>query len=131
MVKEKKIEDLIISISSLINEANSERKLLLEIESNIREFDIERNSLEKNEIKKITNSKNFKDVNYEKKSQKYDWNNVKFVKNEVKESKEKLELRISKIFKEEMKSWVNKNLKKIIQIELNEFSDKIISEKLK
>ena len=38
---------------------------------------------------------------------------------------------ISKLFKEEMKNWINENLKKIIQIELNKFSDKIISEKLK
>ena len=53
MVKEKKIEDLIISISSLINEANSERKLLQEIESNIKEYDIQKNSLEKNNIKKF------------------------------------------------------------------------------
>ena len=47
MVKEKKIEDLIISISSLITEAYSERKLLQEIESNIKEYDIQKNSLEK------------------------------------------------------------------------------------
>ena len=131
MINEKKIEDLIISISSLINEANSERKLLQEIESNIKEFDIEKNSLEKNEIKKVSSLKSFKDVNDKKKSQQYDWNNIKFVKNEAKESKENLELRISKLFKEEMKSWINENLKKIIQIELNKFSDKIISEKLK
>ena len=75
MVKEKKIEDLIISISSLINEANSEKKLLQEVDSNIKEFDIQ-----KNEIKKISNFKNFKKINDEKKPQNYDWNNVNFIK---------------------------------------------------
>ena len=131
MVKEKKIEDLIISISSLINEANSERKLLQEIESNIKEYDIQKNNLEKNNIKKIPSFKSFNDVNHEEKPKQYDWNNVKIEKKEVKEFKKDLELKISKLFKEEMKNWINENLKKIIQIELNKFSDKIISEKLK
>jgi len=127
MVKEKKIEDLIISISSLINEANSEKKLLQEVDSNIKEFDIQ-----KNEIKKISNFKNFKKINDEKKPQNYDWNNVNFIKKkEVKESQEEIETRISKLFKEEMKNWVNENLKNTIQKELNKFSEKIISEKLK
>ena len=131
MVKEKKIEDLIISISSLINEANSERKLLQEIESNIKEYDIQKNSLEKNNIKKIPSFKSSKDVNDEKKSKQYDWNNIEFEKKEVKEFKKDLESKISRLFKEEMRDWINENLKKIIQIELNKFSDKIISEKLK
>ena len=131
MVKEKKIEDLIISISSLINEANSERKLLKEIENNIKGFDIQKNSFEKNDIKKIPSFKSLNDLNDEKKFQQYDWNNIEFEKKEVKESKKNLELKISKLFKEEMKNWINENLKKIIQIELNKFSDKIISEKLK
>ena len=52
MSDEKKIEDLIYSISSLINEANSERKLLQEIESNIKEYDIQKNNLEKKQYKK-------------------------------------------------------------------------------
>tara|TARA_B100000035_G_C20935878_1_gene525212 strand:+ start:656 stop:1051 length:396 start_codon:yes stop_codon:yes gene_type:complete len=131
MVKEKKIEDLIISISSLINEANSERKLLKEIENNIKGFDIQKNSFEKNDIKKIPSFKSLNDLNDEKKFQQYDWNNIEFEKKEVKESKKNLELKISKLFKEEMKNWINENLKTIIQIELNKFSDKIISEKLK
>ena len=131
MVKEKKIEDLIISISSLINEANSERKLLQEIESNIKEYDIQKNSLEKNNIKKIPSFKSFNDVIDKEKSKQYDWNNIEFEKKEVKEFKKDLELKISKLFREEMKNWINENLKKIIQIELNKFSDKIISEKLK
>ena len=131
MVKEKKIEDLIISISTLINEANSERKLLQEIEGNIKKFEIEKNSLEKNEINNISSFKNIKNVNNEERFEQYDWNNIKFEKKKVNESKEKLELKISILFKEEMQSWINENLKKIIQIELNKFSDKIISEKLK
>jgi hypothetical protein len=131
MAKEKKIEDLIISISSLINEANSERKLLQEVESNINNYDIQKNSLEKNNIKKITSFKSFNDVNDKEKSKQYDWNNIEFEKKEVKEFKKDLELKVSKLFKEEMKKWINENLKKIIQIELNKFSDKIISEKLK
>jgi len=129
MVKEKKIEDLIISISSLINEANNERKLLQEIESNIEEIGIQRKNLEKKEIKKISSYENFKNVDNEKKSQHYNWSNIKFAKR--KESKEELELRISKLFKEEMGKWINKNLKNTIQIELNKFSDKIINERLK
>ena len=131
MVKEKKIEDLIISISSLITEAYSERKLLQEIESNIQEYDVQKNSLEKNNIKKIPSFKSSKDVNDEKKSKQYDWNNIEFEKKEVKEFKKDLESKISRLFKEEMRDWINENLKKIIQIELNKFSDKIISEKLK
>ena len=131
MVKEKKIEDLIISISSLINEANSERKLLQEIESNIKEYDIQKNNLEKNNIKKIPSFKSSNDVNDKRKFKQYDWNNIEFEKDEVKEFKKDLESKISKLFKEEMKDWLNENLKKIVQIELNKFSDKIISEKLK
>ena len=65
MVKEKKIEDLIISISSLINEANNERKLLQEVESNIEEIGIQRKNLEKKEIKKISSYENFKNVDNE------------------------------------------------------------------
>jgi len=117
MVKEKKIEDLIISISSLINEAISERKLLQEIESN--------------NIKKIPSFKSSNEVNDKRKFKQYDWNNIEFEKDEVKEFKKDLESKISKLFKEEMKDWLNENLKKIVQIELNKFSDKIISEKLK
>ena len=131
MVKEKKIEDLIISISSLINEAISERKLLQEIESNIKEYDIQKNSLEKNNIKKIPSIKSSNDLSDKGKFKQYDWNNIEFEKKEVKEFKKDLESKISKLFKEEMKEWINENLKKIIQIELNKFSDKIISEKLK
>ena len=131
MVKEKKIEDLIISISSLINEANSERKLLQEIESNIKEYDIQKNSLEKNNIKKIPSIKSSNDLSDKGKFKQYDWNNIEFEKKEVKEFKNDLESKISKLFKEEMKEWINENLKRIIQIELNKFSDKIISEKLK
>ena len=131
MVKEKKIEDLIISISSLINEAISERNLLQEIESNIKEYDIQKNSLEKNNIKKIPSIKSSNDLSDKGKFKQYDWNNIEFEKKEVKEFKKDLESKISKLFKEEMKDWINENLKKIIQIELNKFSDKIISEKLK
>ena len=127
----KKIEDLIISISSLINEANSERKLLQEIESNIKEYDIQKNNLEKNNIKKIPSIKSSNDLSDKGKFKQYDWNNIEFEKKEVKEFKNDLESKISKLFKEEMKEWINENLKKIIQIELNKFSDKIISEKLK
>ena len=39
MSDEKKIEDLIYSISSLIKEAHQENKLLLEIENKIEKFD--------------------------------------------------------------------------------------------
>ena len=131
MAKEKKIEDLIISITSLIDEADSERKLLQEIESNINKHDNQKYSLEKNNIKKIPSFKSSNDLSDKGKFKQYDWNNIEFEKKEVKEFKKDLESKISKLFKEEMKEWMNENLKKIIQIELNKFSDKIISEKLK
>ena len=42
MSDEKKIEDLIYSISSLIKEAHQENKLLLEIENKIEKFDLKK-----------------------------------------------------------------------------------------
>jgi len=45
MSNEKKIEDLIHSISSLIKEAEQESKLLLEIENKIESFDLKKENM--------------------------------------------------------------------------------------
>ena len=45
MSNEKKIEDLIYSISSLIKEAEQESKLLLEIENKIESFDLKKENI--------------------------------------------------------------------------------------
>ena len=45
MSNEKKIEDLIYSISSLIKEAEQESKLLLEIENKIESFDLKKENM--------------------------------------------------------------------------------------
>ena len=45
MSNEKKIEDLIYSISSLIKEAQQENKLLLEIDNNIENLDFDESQL--------------------------------------------------------------------------------------
>ena len=45
MSDEKKIEDLIYSISSLIKEAQQENKLLLEIDNNIEKLDLRKENI--------------------------------------------------------------------------------------
>ena len=45
MSNEKKIEDLIYSISSLIKEAQQENKLLLEIDNNIENLDLRKENI--------------------------------------------------------------------------------------
>ena len=131
MTNEKKIEDLIHSISSLINEAKEENKLLEQIENRIVHYDSNKKNLIDHKIIKapLTNKKE----NLEKiKSEFYDWKTIKFLKQNIKnEDKIELEKKISKIFNSEIDLWMKINLKNIIQTELNNFSSKIISEKLK
>ena len=111
MTNEKKIEDLIHSISSLINEAKEENKLLEQIENRIVHYDSNKKNLIDHKIIKapLTNKKE----NLEKiKSEFYDWKTIKFLKQNIKnEDKIELEKKISKIFDSEIDLWMKINLK--------------------
>jgi|TARA_A100001234_G_scaffold89957_1_gene79258 hypothetical protein len=132
MSNEKKIEDLIYSISSLIKEAQQENKLLLEIDNNIENLDLRKENIIPN--KKISFSDKIKDENLKENntSKFYDWKSIKFLKENLeKDFKDDLEKSFLKIFESEINLWMKANLKNIIQTELNKFSSKIIAEKLK
>ncbi len=132
MSNEKKIEDLIYSISSLIKEAQQENKLLLEIDNNIENLDLRKENIISN--KKINFSDNVKDENLKEDntSKFYDWKSIKFLKESFeKDYKVNLEKNFLEIFESEINLWMKANLKNIIQTELNKFSSKIIAEKLK
>ncbi|MEL0245699.1 MAG: hypothetical protein VW954_00620 [Alphaproteobacteria bacterium] len=132
MSNEKKIEDLIYSISSLIKEAQQENKLLLEIDNNIENLDLRKENIISN--KKISFSDKIKDENLKENntSKFYDWKSIKFLKENLeKDFKDDLEKSFLKIFESEINLWMKANLKNIIQTELNKFSSKIIAEKLK
>ena len=132
MSNEKKIEDLIYSISSLIKEAQQENKLLLEIDNNIENLDLRKENIISN--KKISFSDKVKDENLKEinTSKFYDWKSIKFLKENLeKDFKDDLEKSFLKIFESEINLWMKANLKNIIQTELNKFSSKIIAEKLK
>lgn len=132
MSNEKKIEDLIYSISSLIKEAQQENKLLLEIDNNIENLDLRKENIISN--KKISFSDKVKNENLKENntSKFYDWKSIKFLKENLeKDFKDDLEKSFLKIFESEINLWMKANLKNIIQTELNKFSSKIIAEKLK
>ena len=132
MSNEKKIEDLIYSISSLIKEAQQENKLLLEIDNNIENLDLRKENIISN--KKISFSDKVKDENLKENntSKFYDWKSIRFLKENLeKDFKDDLEKSFLKIFESEINLWMKANLKNIIQTELNKFSSKIIAEKLK
>ena len=132
MSNEKKIEDLIYSISSLIKEAQQENKLLLEIDNNIENLDLRKENIIPN--KKISFSDKIKDENLKENntSKFYDWKSIKFLKENLeKDFKNDIEKSFLKIFESEINLWMKANLKNIIQTELNKFSSKIIAEKLK
>ena len=132
MSDEKKIEDLIYSISSLIKEAQQENKLLLEIDNNIENLDLRKENIISN--KKNSFSDKVKDENLKENntSKFYDWKSIKFLKENLeKDFKDDLEKSFLKIFESEINLWMKANLKNIIQTELNKFSSKIIAEKLK
>ena len=132
MSNEKKIEDLIYSISSLIKEAQQENKLLLEIDNNIENLDLKKENIISN--KKISFSDKVKDENLKENntSKFYDWKSIKFLKENLeKDFKDDLEKSFLKIFESEINLWMKAKLKNIIQTELNKFSSKIIAEKLK
>ena len=132
MSNEKKIEDLIYSISSLIKEAQQENKLLLEIDNNIENLGLRKENIISN--KKISFSDKVKEDNLKENntSKFYDWKSIKFLKENLeKDFKDDLEKGFLKIFESEINLWMKANLKNIIQTELNKFSSKIIAEKLK
>ena len=132
MSNEKKIEDLIYSISSLIKEAQQENKLLLEIDNNIENLDLRKENIISN--KKISFSDKVKEENLKENntSKFYDWKSIKFLKENLEKNfKDDLEKSFLKIFESEINLWMKANLKNIIQTELNKFSSKIIAEKLK
>ena len=132
MSNEKKIENLIYSISSLIKEAQQENKLLLEIDNNIENLDLRKENIIPN--KKISFSDKIKDENLKENntSKFYDWKSIKFLKENLeKDFKNDIEKSFLKIFESEINLWMKANLKNIIQTELNKFSSKIIAEKLK
>ena len=132
MSNEKKIEDLIYSISSLIKEAKQENKLLLEIDNNIENLDLRKENIISN--KKNSFSDKVKDENLKENntSKFYDWKSIKFLKESFEEDyKVDLEKNFLEIFESEINLWMKANLKNIIQTELNKFSSKIIAEKLK
>ena len=64
MSNEKKIEDLIHSISSLIKEAEQESKLLLEIENKIESFDLKKENLLNNKKIGFSDDKKIKQSHY-------------------------------------------------------------------
>ena len=135
MSNEKKIEDLIYSISSLIKEAEQESKLLLEIENKIESFDLKKENMLNN--KKIGFSddkphKKIKDPQPAEKSKYHDWRLLSFVKEKHNEElRVNFEQRFSKIFESEINNWMKLNFKDLVQAELNKFSSRIIAEKLK
>ena len=74
MSDEKKIEDLIHSISSLINEAKQENELLLQIENKIDDLGSEKNKILVNENLEITSDKTkSEDSNQLNTSKYHDW----------------------------------------------------------
>ena len=137
MSNEKKIEDLIHSISSLIKEAEQESKLLLEIENKIESFDLKKENMLNNkkigfsDDKKIDDKK-IKDSQPAEKSKYHDWRLLSFVKEKHDEElRVNFEQRFNKIFESEINNWMKSNFKDLVQAEINKFSSRIIAEKLK
>lgn len=132
MSNEKKIEDLIYSISSLIKEAEQESKLLLEIENKIESFDLKKENMLNNKKIGFSDDKKIKDPQPAEKSKYHDWRLLSFVKEKHNEElRVNFEQRFSKIFESEINNWMKLNFKDLVQAELNKFSSRIIAEKLK
>ena len=159
MDKQKKIEDLLSSIRSLISEAKRESQIILSENQNLIELNkkpiIDEVTLnldineEKSPVKdKISLDENKKStdsfIDSQKTKNKFadtkgSWTNINF-KNSVNsektiknfnEGKRLTDDEINNAFENSMKKWVEKNLKKLIDNEIQIFSKKIISEKLK
>ena len=132
MSNEKKIEDLIHSISSLIKEAEQESKLLLEIENKIESFDLKKENMLNNNKIGFSYDKKIKDPQPAEKSKYHDWRLLSFVKEKHDEElRVNFEQRFNKIFESEINNWMKSNFKDLVQAELNKFSSRIIAEKLK
>ena len=132
MSNEKKIEDLIYSISSLIKEAEQESKLLLEIENKIESFDLKKENMLNNKKIGFSDDKKIKDPQPAVKSKYHDWRLLSFVKEKHNEElRVNFEQRFSKVFESEINNWMKSNFKDLVQAELNKFSSRIIAEKLK
>ena len=132
MSNEKKIEDLIYSISSLIKEAEQESKLLLEIENKIESFDLKKENMLNNKKIGFSDDKKIKDHQPAEKSKYHDWRLLSFVKEKNNEElRANFEQRFNKIFESEINNWMKSNFKDLVQAELNKFSSRIIAEKLK
>lgn len=132
MSDEKKIEDLIYSISSLINEAKQESKLLEQIDDRIDSYQLNKPKILIPNNPKSVDDGVEKSFEQSSKSKFYDWKKVNFLKkNFEKENKINLEKKVSEIFESEINLWIKLSLKNIIQSELNKFYNKIITEKLK
>ena len=132
MSNEKKIEDLIYSISSLIKEAEQESKLLLEIENKIESFDLKKENMLNNKKIGFSDDKKIKDPQPAEKSKYHDWRLLSFVKEKHNEElMVNFEQRFSKVFESEINNWMKSNFKDLVQAELNKFSSRIIAEKLK
>ena len=132
MSNEKKIEDLIYSISSLIKEAEQESKLLLEIENKIESFDLKKENILTNKKIAFSDDKEIKNPQPTEKSKYHDWRLLSFIKEKHSEELSvNFEQRFKKIFKSEINNWVQSNFKDLVQAELNKFSSRVIAEKLK
>ena len=158
MDKQKKIEDLLSSIRSLISEAKRESQIILSKDQNLIELnkkpiiDEVTLNLDINEEKSSMKDKISLDdkkkstdsfIDSEKTKNKFadtkgNWTNINF-KNSVNSEKtiknfdegSLTDDEINNAFENSMKKWVEKNLKKLVDNEIQIFSKKIISEKLK
>ena len=132
MSNEKKIEDLIYSISSLIKEAEQESKLLLEIENKIESFDLRKENMLNNKKIVFSDDKKIKNPQPVEKSKYHDWRLLNFKKEKHNEElRVNFNQRFNKIFESEINNWMKSNFKDLVQAELNKFSSRIIAEKLK
>ena len=158
MDKQKKIEDLLSSIRSLISEAKRESQIILSEDQKLIELNkkpiinevtlnLDRNE-ENSSIKdKISSDDKKKStdsfIDSQKTKNKFadtkgSWTNINFKNSENSEKttkifdeEKRLTDEINNAFENSMKKWVEKNLKKLVDNEIQVFSKKIISEKLK
>ncbi len=159
MDKQKKIENLLSSIRRLISEAKRESQIILSEDQNLIDFnkkpindDLNLNldkkkesSSIKDEISQVKQKDSIDSFTSSQKSKKNfvdtkgSWTNINFKNSVISEKitknsdgvKNLTDEEIIIAFENSMKRWVEKNLKKLIDNEIQIFSKKIISEKLK
>ena len=125
MNKEKKIEDLLKSISELITEAQDARLQINEvrnINSNQSEKAIIPKINKNGEKEKTLTNSNWKDIEFKNFQNYLESKNIR--------NKEIIEKK-KNIFKEKMEEWTKKNLKQIFENQINLKSKELIAEKLK